>query len=127
MDKAQEIRNLLDKMFKAEQTPEGTARLSIVCDTFPDLLYVLSDAQDRYYQLRLKLTRDDGVVEYDTWGIVCFSKQELADLFLEATERDDLKPDMRLFDDVRQLAQRKDVSCLFLLDDPNSVGVHWVK
>jgi hypothetical protein len=31
------------------------------------------------------------------------------------------------FTEARELAQTKTVSCLFLLDDPENIIVHWVK
>ena len=123
MDKSEEVRRLLSKMLGADDMPPCSFP-----DVFPDLLYVLSDAEGRQYQLKLQVKNPDGTVEYDTWGLVCFTQQRLADWFLEAIENLELKADMMLFNDARKLAQEKmDVGCLFLLDDPDNIGVHWVK
>jgi hypothetical protein len=113
MDKADEVRELLNKMFGTQH--EMT--------TFPDELYVLSNGNYEYFQVRLP--QDDYGL---TWGLACFSYSEYADAFIEACENESLRPESISFDDTRKLAQDKlDVDCLYLLDDPNKVGVHWVK
>jgi len=117
MDKSEEVRQLLNKMLGTEEI-----RPCNISDAFPDLLYVLSDSEGRQYQLKLQF---DG---YEVWGLVCFSQHQLANWFLEALENLELKADMMLFNDVRKLAQDKmDVGCLFLLDNPDNIGIHWVK
>lgn len=123
MDKSEEVRQLLNKMLGTDDMPPCSFP-----DVFPDLLYVLSDAEGRQYQLKLQIKNPDGTVDYNTWGLVCFTQQQLADWFLEAIENLELTADMMLFNDVRKLAQEKmDVGCLFLLDNPDNIGVHWVK
>ncbi len=65
-------------------------------------------------------------MEYDVWGLICFSEPDIADFFIEATGSVDLRPEEVTFEKARKIAQTK-VSCLFLMDNPNSVSVHWVK
>jgi hypothetical protein len=48
-------------------------------------------------------------------------------MFIKALDRRDLETTVMAFNDARALAQSKDVPCLFLLDDPENIIVHWVK
>jgi hypothetical protein len=94
---------------------------------FPERVYLLQDATYRVYQVKQELKRPDGSVEYDSWGLVCFSKEIISDLFIAALDRKDLTPTEMSFTEARKLAQSKDVPCLFLLDNPENIIVHWVK
>jgi hypothetical protein len=94
---------------------------------FPERVCLLQDAQRRVYKVKQELKRPDGVVEFDEWGLVCFSSSEIGNMFIKALDRRDLETTVMAFNDARALAQSKDVPCLFLLDDPENIIVHWVK
>ena len=118
-DTAEEIRKLMKDVF-------GITKFDLEA-SFPDVVYLLQDAQCRVYQVKQELKRPDGSVEYDSWGLVCFSKEIISDLFIKALDRKDLTPTEMSFTEARKLAQSKDVPCLFLLDNPENITVHWVK
>ena len=119
-DLSTEVRQLYNKMLL-----DG---VEFTCDTFPEVIYTLETDERRIFQIKQELRRPDGVVEYDVWGLVCFSTESVAQCFLRALKHHDLHPRARLFDDARELARKlTDVDCLFLLDDPQNIIVHWVK
>jgi hypothetical protein len=118
-DTAEEIRKLMKDVF-------GITKFDLEA-SFPDVVYLLQDAQCRVYQVKQELKKPDGVLEFDTWGVVCFSEEFIGNMFIKALERHDLEPTEMTFTEARELAQSKDVPCLFLLDDPENITVHWVK
>lgn len=120
-DQAQEVRELFEKMFGPTETVH---RILTPLEEFPETLYLVTNPKGLSYQLKLKLADD-----WDGWGIVCFTTPEIADCFVSACD-----PDMHLaatemsFDDARELAKSKmDVGCLFMMDDPDNIKVHWVR
>ena len=118
-DMAEEVRQLMKDVFEVTKFDLETE--------FPPQVFLLKDASCRVYEVKQELKRPDGVVEFDEWGLVCFSSSEIGDLFIQALDRHDLKPAEMSFADARELAQSKDVPCLFLLDNPENIIVHWVK
>lgn len=112
-DLAEEVRELFNKTFATE----------IIIDEFPEQVVLLQDAQLRVYQVKQEI---DG--EWDVWGLVCLSQAFIGDAFIAALDRaTDLHPVEMSFDEARELALSKDVPCLFLLDDPDKIIVHWVR
>jgi hypothetical protein len=118
-DLAGEIRHLMENTF-------GVTKFDFE-HTFPDQVCLLQNAQCRVYQIKQELKIPDGITEFDTWGLVCFSEKSISELFIKALDRRDLETTVMAFNDARALAQSKDVPCLFLLDDPENIIVHWVK
>ena len=118
-DRADEVRQLMKDVF-------GVTKFDLET-TFPGAVALLQDSECRVYQVKQELKRPDGAVEYDVWGLVCFSSSEIGNMFIKALDRRDLETTVMAFNDARALAQSKDVPCLFLLDDPENIIVHWVK
>ena len=118
-DRAEEVRQLMKEMY-------GATKFDLARE-FPEQICLLEDDQCRIYQVKQELKRPDGVVEYDVWGLACFSEEFIGNLFIQALDRKDLKPATMTFSAARELAQTKTVSCLFLLDNPKNIIVHWVK
>ena len=118
-DRADEVRQLMKEVFGVTQFDLETE--------FPEQVWLLQDAQNRVYKVKQEIKRPDGSVEWDVWGIVCFSKEFISNLFIQALDRTDLAPAELSFAEARELAQTKTVSCLFLLDNPENIIVHWVK
>ena len=118
-DRAEEVRQLMKEVY-------GVTKFDLERE-FPERVCLLQDAQRRVYKVKQELKRPDGVVEFDEWGLVCFSEEFIGNLFIQALDRKDLKPATMTFTEARELAQTKTVSCLFLLDDPENIIVHWVK
>ena len=118
-DRADEVRQLLKEVF-------GVTKFDLETE-FPPQVFLLQDAQLRVYQVKQELKRPDGVVEYDVWGLVCFSQEFVSEAFITALARRDLQSTEMSFNDARHLAQTRDVPCLFLLDNPEHIIVHWVK
>lgn len=109
-DRAEEVRELLKQTF-------GAIGADLIADEFPARIVLLQDTQLRVYQVQ----------QETTWGLVCLSQEFIGAAFIAALDRNDLHPVEMSFDEARDLAKSKDVPCLFLLDDPDKIIVHWVK
>ena len=130
MSKADDVRELLDKLFHVEDTKlgEGKARPFVLADDFPDEVLLISYPFDKYYQINLPV---DGV---DTWGLVCFSTMELISLFIRVMreEKNPLASGAMVrqvsFDKAREIGKaRPNVNVLFLMDDPERIHIHWIR
>lgn len=114
-DRAEEVRELFKQTF-------GAIGAALVFDEFPERVVLLQDEQLRVYQIRQEIGG-----EWDTWGLVCLSQEFIGGAFIEALGRKDLTAVEMSFAEARDLAKSKDVPCLFLLDDPDKIVVHWVR
>jgi hypothetical protein len=93
-----------------------TMILDSMLNTFPDDLWVLAFPGSRTHY---------GIKYNDDWGLVCFAREEIAQLFLLALrmEKPDLEqpcmPEHISFDTCRELAKSKGEECraLYLMDD----------
>ncbi len=134
MSKADDVRELLDRLFHVEDTKlgEGKARPFVIADDFPDEVFLISYPFDKYYQVNLPV---DGV---DTWGLVCFSTMAFISLYIQVM-REEKNPlasggnntpmiHKVSFDKAREIGKaRPNVNVLFLLDDPERIQIHWIR
>ena len=103
--------------------------IETVLDTFPRRVWVLWSGKEKY--CTMLLTKIIGDSDTSQFGLICFSSEKIAWEFchvLRESKNEICCPVEKSFDEAREIAlNRPDCSALVLFDNPDKVGLHWVK